>query len=91
MFLFGAIASRADCHSKLCHILICRLGPLMGDILSVLNESEKEHGGHHLEILLFLIFFNVYYLFLRELERQSTSRERAEREGDTESKAGPRL
>ena len=33
-------------------------------------------------------FFNVY-LFLRE--RQSVSRGGAEREGDTESEAGPRL
>ena len=34
-----------------------------------------------------LIFFNVLFIF----ERQSTSREGAEREGDTESKAGSRL
>ena len=30
-------------------------------------------------------------MFLRERERQSMSRERAEREGDTESEAGSRL
>ena len=35
-----------------------------------------------------IIMFNVY-LFLRK--RQSTSRGRAEREGDTESEAGSRL
>ena len=35
-------------------------------------------------------YFNVY-LFLREKERQSVSRGGAEREGDTESKAGSRL
>ena len=36
------------------------------------------------------IFFNIY-LFLRDRERQDMSREGAEREGDTESKAGSRL
>ena len=35
-------------------------------------------------------FFNVY-LSLRDRERQSMSRGGAERQGDTESKAGPRL
>ena len=35
-------------------------------------------------------FFNVYS-FLRDRERQSTSGEGAEREGDTESEAGSRL
>ena len=38
----------------------------------------------------FLIFFNVYS-FLKDRERQSTSRGGAEREGDTESEAGSRL
>ena len=36
---------------------------------------------------LLLFFFNVYS-FLRDRERQSTSRGGAEREGDTESEAG---
>ena len=35
-------------------------------------------------------FFNIYS-FLRDRERQSMSREGAEREGDTESEAGSRL
>ena len=39
----------------------------------------------------FLIFLNVYFFFLREIERQSESRGGAERVGDTESKAGSRL
>uniref|UniRef100_A0ABI7Y7M2 Protein phosphatase 1 regulatory subunit 1A n=1 Tax=Felis catus TaxID=9685 RepID=A0ABI7Y7M2_FELCA len=43
---------------------------------------------HLLHILLF--FFNVY-LFLKDSERQSMSGRGAEREGDTESKAGSRL
>ena len=38
----------------------------------------------------FLIFFNVY-LFLRDREKQSTSRGGADREGDTESETGSRL
>ena len=32
-----------------------------------------------------------FYLFLGERQRQSTSRGRAERDGDTESEAGSRL
>ena len=43
----------------------------------------------YLVIYLFIIFFEC--LFLREEERQSMSRGGAEREGDTESKAGSRL
>ena len=39
---------------------------------------------------IFKNFFNVY-LFIFERERQSTSRGRADREGDTESEAGSRL
>ena len=41
-------------------------------------------------IQIFLKFFNVY-LFLRDKERQSMSREGAEREGDIESEVGSRL
>ena len=37
------------------------------------------------------IFFNVYYLFLRERDRHSMSRGGAEREGDAEPEAGSRL
>ena len=37
------------------------------------------------------IFFNVYLFFERETERQSMIGGGAEREGDTESKAGSRL
>ena len=40
--------------------------------------------------LTLFFFFNVYS-FLRDRERQSMSREEAEREGDTESEAGSRL
>ena len=39
---------------------------------------------------LFKIFFNIYS-FLRDRERQSVNRARADREGDTESEAGSRL
>ena len=38
-----------------------------------------------------ILFFLNVYLFLRDRERQSMSRGGAEREGDTESKAGSRL
>ena len=38
-----------------------------------------------------LVIFFLVYLFLRDRERQSMSRGGAEREGDTESKAGSRL
>ena len=38
-----------------------------------------------------LFFFLNIYLFLRDRERKSTSRGGAEREGDTEAKAGSRL
>ena len=44
----------------------------------------------HYEIFLFKFLFNVY-LFLRERRRESMNRGGAEREGDTESKAGSRL
>ena len=43
--------------------------------------------AHCLSSLSFHFFFNVC-LFLRDRERQSTSGEGAEREGDTESEAG---
>ena len=42
-----------------------------------------------LHFLIFIYFFNVY--FLREREKQSMSGEGAERAGDTESEAGSRL
>ena len=41
-------------------------------------------------VQIFFFFFNVSS-FLRDTERQSVNGRRAEREGDTESKAGSRL
>ena len=38
-----------------------------------------------------MIFFNVFFLRERETDRQNASGGGAEREGDTESKAGSRL
>ena len=40
---------------------------------------------------LYFIYLCIFNLFLKERERQSMSREGAEREGDTESEAGSRL
>ena len=71
----------------------------MGKWLSV--RGKKSSNGRmgkkitrentvYLFIFIFLILFNVYS-FLRERERQSWTRERADREGDPESEAGSRL
>ena len=45
-----------------------------------------------IQLTLFKKIFNVYFIFERERERDSVSREGAERErGDTDLEAGPRL
>ena len=51
--------------------------------------TTVRHKGT-LEVTFFFFFFNVS-LFLRDRERESTSRGGAKREGDTESYAGSRL
>ena len=66
---------REVCKAKLVHLL--RLNKI---------EYTWETGSF---VYLFKMFLNVY--FLRERERETTSREGAERGGDTESEAGCRL
>ena len=65
---------------------------------TLLGKTQQHEPGHlcaaHLAVSLFPLFFFFFfffnvYLFLRE--RQSVSRGGAEREGDTEYKAGSRL
>ena len=56
-------------------------GRAEGGVLVSVGDDDEVFG---------VFFFNVY-LFLRERERQSASREGAGREGDTESETGSRL
>ena len=63
--------------------------------LSTLSQKSwlwfRAHYSVSLCLRIFLFFFFNAYLFLRDRERPSASRGGAEREGDTESKAGSRL
>ena len=61
-------------------------------LISHLSSLKSNEEGIIVIIIIIIIkiFFNVYS-FLRDRERQSMSREGAEREGDTESEAGSRL
>ena len=55
-------------------------------------SSVSNHMGLSLcPFYLFFLFFFYIYLFLRNRVRQNVSRGGAEREGDTEFEAGPRL
>ena len=59
-----------------------------------LEKGRATMGAHKCFtscILFFKTFFLMFYVFLRQGERQSMSRGGAETEGDTESEAGSRL
>ena len=55
-----------------------------------MNKS-LQHAATWIDLLEVIFNFFYVYLFLKDTERQRTSRGGAEREGDTESKAGSRL
>ena len=61
----------------------------LGHLIYFLVYKVCLRYNYGLTILFFKIFF--VYLFLRDRERQSTSREGVEREGDTESETGSKL
>ena len=61
------------------------------NILTDQGHSTLEHAPQVFWAASFFSFLFNMYLFLRDRGRQSASRGRAEREGDTESPAGSRL
>ena len=83
---------RRNKHQKF-HFLYYDICPLwLPKSLIILSTMTQKHSyRNHLKMKMYIIyFFNVYFRE-REKERQSVSREGAQREGDTVSEAGSRL
>ena len=75
------------------NVLIRALWSTTGEIREPKESvmSDLTYNSYLLEHYALLYFFNVYFIFERERERETGHRRGAEREGDTESEAGSGL